>query len=216
MVGSGRGMIGSGPAIGGGFSGSRQAFHPGFGYNRPRHDYYYPRHLHHRPWYYHYPYYYGYPYSSYYAPSYVYDYSYPSYPESVPQATEPAPTFTPNPLPAAANIQVVNPPENRVALSFTLNGQTITLQPGQTRDLQSDRSWIIEFDRGGQFGLARYSLEPGVYVFTPTDKGWELYHQTPPTIQGGQIPTGASPFSGGTSSQFSLPSSSFPGNFSNQ
>lgn len=205
-------MIGGSPAIGGGFSGPRQAFHrgPSFGGPHPRP---YPHHPHHRPWYYRYPYYYGSPYSSYYAPSY----SVPTYIEPTPPVvTEPAPTFTPNLLPATANIQVVNPPDNRIALSFTLNGQTMTLQPGQTRDLQSDRSWVIEFDRGGQFGLARYSLQPGAYVFTPSDRGWELYHQTPPAIQGGQLPTGATPFSGGTSSQFPLPGSDFPSSLPNQ
>ena len=30
--------------------------------------------------------------------------------------------------------------------------------------------------RGGNFGPARYGLEPGLYTFTNTDHGWELYH----------------------------------------
>jgi hypothetical protein len=37
--------------------------------------------------------------------------------------------------------------------------------------------WIIEFDRGGGFGLAAYTLTPGTYHFTPSDLGWQLYRQ---------------------------------------
>lgn len=125
---------------------------------------------HHRPVY-------IYPYTSYYTPGYTYDYSYS---QPAPVVTAPA-TPPSNPLPptaaGAAGIQIVNPAQTGVPLTYTLNGTQYTIRPGETQNLQLDRSWTIEFDRGGQFGAARYDLAPGVYAFSPTARGWELYQQ---------------------------------------
>jgi hypothetical protein len=38
---------------------------------------------------------------------------------------------------------------------------------------------VIVFDRGGAFGQATYTLQPGTYRFAMTDKGLDLRTVTP-------------------------------------
>lgn len=88
--------------------------------------------------------------------------------------------------PAVEPIQIVNPAGNGVTLSYTLNGYRFAIPPGHVQNLDDDRQWVIEFDRGGSFGPGRYILGPGVYNFASTDHGWELYRMVavapaPPT-----------------------------------
>jgi hypothetical protein len=73
-------------------------------------------------------------------------------------------------------IRITNPATNGVTLSYMLNGVTYSIAPGYSQDLTLDRSWVVNFSRGGNFGEARYGLEPGLYSFAPTDHGWELFH----------------------------------------
>jgi hypothetical protein len=84
-----------------------------------------------------------------------------------------------NPLPGANfsgnPIRIVNPASSRTTLSYTLNGVAYKIQPGESQDLREDRAWVIEFNRGGDFGQARYGLQTGMYSFSVTDHGWELY-----------------------------------------
>ena len=84
-----------------------------------------------------------------------------------------------NPLPGTSfsgnPIRILNPASSRATLSYTLNGVVYRIQPGESQDLREDRAWVIEFNRGGNFGLARYGLETGLYSFSVTDHGWELY-----------------------------------------
>lgn len=80
---------------------------------------------------------------------------------------------------AAAPIRIVNPPDCDTTLNYAVNDYTYEIKPGETQELTQDRTWVIEFDRGGDFGSAQYTLEPGTYTFASTDKGWELYHQAP-------------------------------------
>jgi hypothetical protein len=83
------------------------------------------------------------------------------------------------------NIRLLNPATNRSPVSYTLSGFAFAMRPGEKQDLQADQRWIIEFNRGDQFGVARYGLRPGIYRFTPTDKGWELYQDPWPTFLDG-------------------------------
>jgi hypothetical protein len=111
---------------------------------------------------------------NYYQPSYSsyaqpYSYVQPSYS----QASFSAPVYAPQP----ANITISNPTTNGIALSYMLDGQVFTMQPGQIQKLE--RTATIDFNRGGAFGNARYSLTDGVYTFTPSGIGWELYHRAP-------------------------------------
>ena len=69
-----------------------------------------------------------------------------------------------------------NPASNGGAIAYLLGSQTFTLEPGQTQRL--DRSHVIEFDRGGSFGMARYTIADGSFEFTLTDNGWNLRKKT--------------------------------------
>jgi hypothetical protein len=86
-----------------------------------------------------------------------------------------------NPLPDAqfsgGPIKITNPATNKVTLSYTLNGVTYTIPPGYTQDLREDRPWVIDFSRGANFGQGRYSLESGLYSFSLSASGWELYRR---------------------------------------
>ncbi len=73
-------------------------------------------------------------------------------------------------------IRIVNPAHADATLSYAVNEYSYEIQPGESQDLNQDRTWVIEFHRGGDFGTARYTLEAGRYVFANTDHGWELYH----------------------------------------
>lgn len=49
-----------------------------------------------------------------------------------------------------------------------------TLPPGHEQKLPAEEKWIVEFDRGGGQGTARYSLAPGCYEFRIMDNRWDL------------------------------------------
>ena len=83
-----------------------------------------------------------------------------------------------NPIFSGLPIKITNPATSGVTLSYTLNGVAYSIAPGHSQDLILDRSWVINFSRGRNFGEARYGLESGLYSFAPTDHGWELYHGT--------------------------------------
>ncbi len=96
----------------------------------------------------------------------------------------------------AANVYVVNRPivanfsgspitisnsaTNTVTLSYTLDGNAYTIPPGYDQTLSEDRAWVIQFSRGANLGQARYGLQSGLYTFTSTDHGWELYRSELP------------------------------------
>jgi hypothetical protein len=82
-----------------------------------------------------------------------------------------------NPPLSGLPIKIVNPASNSVTLNYTLNGVVYTIPSGYSQKLIEDRTWVVEFSRGADFGLARYGLEPGVYVFGYSDHGWELYRK---------------------------------------
>jgi len=76
--------------------------------------------------------------------------------------------------PVTVRSLVVNPETNGVALKYRVNGVSHTIAPGESQEFAAPGQ-VIEFDRGGGTGLARYALSGGVYTFTPTEHGWELY-----------------------------------------
>jgi hypothetical protein len=89
------------------------------------------------------------------------------------------PQVTPNPpVPSgAAPAVVTNPATNSATLNFQVDGAAYSLAPGETRDFDVSVPHVVQFDRGGGAGMARYSLTSGTYTFTPTAQGWELYHR---------------------------------------
>jgi hypothetical protein len=72
-------------------------------------------------------------------------------------------------------ITITNPATNGVSLSYTLDGAAYTIAPGYSQDFREDRAWVVQFSRGGNMDQARYGLTSGVYSFTGTEHGWELY-----------------------------------------
>jgi hypothetical protein len=66
----------------------------------------------------------------------------------------------------------------KAPIHFALeNGRNLTVNPGETQRLMDRGQFVVSFDRGGEFGNARYTLVEGEYSFTPTDRGLELYRQ---------------------------------------
>lgn len=116
-----------------------------------------------------YGYYYGHGYG-YYGPGYGYGYYNPAVPYVVARPIIEEPVFSGLP------IKITNPATTGVTLSYTLNDVSYSIPPGYSQDLVLDRSWVIGFGRGGNFGTARYGLEAGQYTFANTDHGWELFH----------------------------------------
>ena len=77
---------------------------------------------------------------------------------------------------SGAPIKIVNPLGNRVALSYTLNGMTYTIQPGFSQEFAEDRDWAIDFSRGPNLGEALYGCTPVCINFAPEGGGWELFN----------------------------------------
>jgi len=96
------------------------------------------------------------------------------------------PIVTGSPLPelegdeATDGVLIVNPASTRGTVNYNLNGNHYVAGPGMKQKLtalRSGRAWVVDFDRGENFGPASYTLQPGTYHFTPTDLGWQLYKQ---------------------------------------
>ena len=82
-----------------------------------------------------------------------------------------------NPLPSPAwKITIMNPEANQSSVRFVMGGETAELKPGYFVSVEVTQKTLIEFDRGGSFGSARYSLKDGMYRFdVDSSKGWELF-----------------------------------------
>ena len=96
---------------------------------------------------------------------------YPRYTYSVPVVAAPLPQIS---------VQIVNPAQNGVAMPFNIQGQAYWLAPGTQQDLLVTPGSVIQFSRGSSLGVAAYSLQPGIFSFSATPGGWELFQQ--PTI----------------------------------
>lgn len=80
-------------------------------------------------------------------------------------------------------IKIDNPASNKETLSYTLDGNLYTIQPGYSQEFREDRAWVVQFSRGTNLDEARYGLQSGLYSFTSTDHGWELYRsEFPQTV----------------------------------
>jgi hypothetical protein len=151
------------------------------------HAHYHRGHYHlHGHWHYpsySYPSYYsysGYPVygSSWYTPAG----SYPSAwvnPTVVVQAS--ATSLKPNALPpyTGPGITLRLPAEFPRSVSVRIDNQDIELKPGTEVTLKDKASYIIEFDRGGDFGVARHELTEGVYKMTVGNRGWQVSNPAP-------------------------------------
>ena len=77
---------------------------------------------------------------------------------------------------AAGQILIANPSMETVNYNLNQEPQQMAAENEQTLD--GSQTWVVEFDRGGSFGMAKYTLSEGYYYFSATDKGWELYKKT--------------------------------------
>jgi hypothetical protein len=71
------------------------------------------------------------------------------------------------------SITLVNPQETRATVGYTLDSAQYSLDPAQSQVYEGGTQ-VIVFDRGGSFGQAQYTLQPGTYRFVSTDRGWDL------------------------------------------
>jgi flagellar biosynthesis/type III secretory pathway chaperone len=79
---------------------------------------------------------------------------------------------------ATNGVLIVNPASSRGTINYNINGNHYVAQPGMQQKLAAlpaGGAWTIEYDKGDKFGPATFTLAPGTYYFTPSDKGWQLY-----------------------------------------
>ena len=67
-------------------------------------------------------------------------------------------------------------------VTFTVNGEIVTLAPGESRELPGGDSWVVAFDRGGNFGEARVVLYTGSHRFDVSSQGWQLIDVEDPQV----------------------------------
>lgn len=65
------------------------------------------------------------------------------------------------------------------AVNYSVEADPFTMTPDYRQILPGGRKWTIEFDRGAEYGKAKYGIADGTYAFTPTEDGWELFEQPP-------------------------------------
>jgi hypothetical protein len=77
-------------------------------------------------------------------------------------------------------ISIINPATNTATLSYSLGGDTFTIPPGYRQNFHEDRARAIRFSPGANRDEVQYRLHTGLYTFTSTEHGWELYHSKLP------------------------------------
>ncbi|HEX5103742.1 MAG TPA: hypothetical protein VFV87_08035 [Pirellulaceae bacterium] len=110
----------------------------------------------------------------YYYPRYVYAYPAPVIRERVTYVEQTPSVSRVEPPIADTLITVQNAAGKSVAVSFLMDAQDVALRDGEVRTFSGRSSRVVEFDRGGDFGSARYDLAPGDYQFVISDRGWDL------------------------------------------
>ena len=78
-----------------------------------------------------------------------------------------------SPASATTRVTLTNS-ERTESILYNVNGQQYDMKPGFSHSMADRDYWVVEFDRGGDFGTARYKVAAGNYKFTSTDRGWDL------------------------------------------
>ena len=133
------------------------------------------------------PHYYGYyrPYPSvvYVAPppppaiTYVQPAPVTQYVTPAPQPIVSSPTIRPNPTPSyqGRGVTIRNPQVSGGTVAFVVDEQNeVMLSPGQTKPMNDKGAYVVEFDRGGDYGTARRTVTEGPWKFVATSNGWDL------------------------------------------
>ncbi len=95
-----------------------------------------------------------------------------------------------NPVPA--EIQLINPAANQVALRYVLNGGPVQLLPAGS-SVSIHQQSVVGVDRGGASGWGRYSLTGGVYKFIPANGAWTLVCETSESVTSDVVASAANP-----------------------
>jgi hypothetical protein len=115
---------------------------------------------------------YGYGYNPYYYNPPAARQNYYYYDDTPQQTYIPAAPYT------GPGVTVRNPARSKVKLAYLLDDSAEQeISAGETQKLTEKGSYIVSFDRGGKHGTARYTIAEGLYEFTMTEHGWELYRQ---------------------------------------
>lgn len=80
----------------------------------------------------------------------------------------------------AGDVVLLNPKDTGGVVRYLANGEAYSLSPGETQNLGSGGSWLIQFHLGADFGNAEYTLSQGVYAFQITESGWDLQRASLP------------------------------------
>ena len=78
---------------------------------------------------------------------------------------------------AGGKVLLQNLQANGATVNYVLNElHAYEMKAGQQQELAARAAgpWTVAFDRGGNSGTAQYALTGGTYLFTLTDKGWDL------------------------------------------
>lgn len=72
--------------------------------------------------------------------------------------------------------KITNPKETTLAVTLSVDGKQVTLQPDQSFVIQqSDGDVEVTFSRGGSFGFEKKTIKKGHYRFTVSrEEGWKL------------------------------------------
>jgi hypothetical protein len=152
------------------------------------HVHYHRGHYHlHGHW--HYPSYYSVSPVIYGSPWYTPAYSYPPVVSSTPTVIYQPPvvnptgvvsasaaSLKPNALPpyTGPGVTLRLPAELTVPFYLQVDRRDVELKPGTEVTLKDKASYVVEFDRGGDFGAARQELTEGRYKLGVGAKGWYL------------------------------------------
>jgi hypothetical protein len=72
---------------------------------------------------------------------------------------------------------LMNPETNGASVEYVIANRNYSMKPKFTQHLAPGRTWIIQFDRGENFGTAKYTLTAGTYLFGPSERGWDLHRR---------------------------------------
>lgn len=168
--------------LAGGSLAQAQHFHGHAHYHHGHIDYHghwhYPSYSGYGSYGYAYPYTYGsYSYPSYYYPSVVTSTVVQPVPAVVPAAGVTTSTsLKPNVLPpyTGPGVTLRLPAEFPGSVYVQIDKRDVELKPGTEVVLKDKASYLVEFDRGGDFGTSSGAISEGAYKFAVGEKGWYM------------------------------------------
>ena len=76
-----------------------------------------------------------------------------------------------------SGVLLVNPAGSDANVVYFVNATRYVMKPGMSQKLPAGPNWVVDFDRGGSWGHAAYTVADGTYYFTPSEHGWNLYRE---------------------------------------